>query len=41
MKLANINLIIIDMFHRSFVHYACRKNYFFSILHLLDRNINF
>ena len=29
------------MFYRSFVHYACRKNYFFSILHLLDLNINF
>jgi ankyrin repeat protein len=40
MNLADINLNLLDVYKRSVVHYACRKNYFYSILYLLDRNIN-
>ena len=40
MKIPDINLNILDVYKRSVVHYACRKNYFFSITYLLDQNIN-
>jgi ankyrin repeat protein len=40
MNLADINLNLLDVYKRSVVHYACRKSYFFSILYLLDKNIN-
>jgi ankyrin repeat protein len=29
-----------DKYGRTPVHYACEKNYFFSILYLLDKNID-
>ena len=40
-NLNEINLNLLDLYKRSLVHYACRKNYFFSILYLVDHNINF
>lgn len=35
-----INLNLVDVFKRTLLHYACEKNHFFSILYLLDKNIN-
>ena len=40
MNVKDINLNLLDIFKRSLVHYACEKNYFYSILYLLDKNIN-
>ena len=35
-----INLNLVDVFKRTLLHYACEKSHFFSILYLLDKNIN-
>lgn len=35
-----VNLNLLDVFKRTILHYACEKNHFFSILYLLDKNIN-
>ena len=40
MNIKDVNLNLLDIFHRSLFHYACEKNYFYSILYLLDKNIN-
>ena len=40
MNVKEINLNLLDIYRRSLVHYACEKNYFYSILYLLDKNIN-
>lgn len=39
-NIPDINLNLLDVFTRSIVHYACRKEYFFSMVYLLDLNIN-
>lgn len=36
----DINLNLVDVYKRTILHYACEKNHFFSILYLLDKNIN-
>jgi len=36
----DINLNLLDLYQRSLLHYACLHNHFFSILYLLDKNIN-
>lgn len=36
-----IDLNILDVYQRTPLHYACERNYFFSILYLLDKNINY
>ena len=36
-----IDLNIVDCYHKTPLHYACEKNFFFSILYLLDANINY
>lgn len=35
-----INLNLVDGYKRTILHYACQSNHFFSILYLLDKNIN-
>ena len=40
MSYKDININLIDVFKRNILHYACEKNYFFSIHSLLERNIN-
>lgn len=40
MNVKDINLNILDIYDRTLVHYACESNYFYSILYLLDKNIN-
>lgn len=36
----DINLNLLDVYRRTILHYACEKNHFFSIVYLLDKNIN-
>ena len=36
----DINLNLVDVYKRTLLHYACQQNHFFSILYLLDKNIN-
>lgn len=36
----DINLNLVDAYKRTILHYACESNHFFSILELLDQNIN-
>lgn len=36
-----IDLNIVDHYHKTPLHYACEKKFFFSILYLLDTNINY
>lgn len=36
----DINLNLVDGYKRTLLHYACESNHFFSILYLLDQNIN-
>ena len=36
----DINLNLVDVYKRTLLHYACERNHFFSILYLLDKNIN-
>ena len=36
----DINLNLVDVYKRTILHYACEHNHFFSILYLLDKNIN-
>lgn len=36
----DINLNLADVYHRTLLHYACEGDYFFSIMYLLDSNMN-
>ena len=36
----DVNLNLVDVYGRTILHYACEQNHFFSILLLLDKNIN-
>lgn len=40
MNCKDINLNLLDVYHRSLFHYACEQDHFYSILYLLDKNIN-
>lgn len=35
MEAKDINLSLVDVYRRTLLHYACEKNYFYSILYLL------
>lgn len=37
----SIDLDIVDVYEKTPLHYACEKKFFFSILYLLDKNINY
>jgi ankyrin repeat protein len=36
----DININHVDVYHRTALHYACEKNYFFSIVYLLQAGLN-
>jgi ankyrin repeat protein len=36
-----IDLNVLDIYNRTPLHYACQKNFFFSILYLLDKDIDY
>lgn len=38
---SEIDLSIVDYYHKTPLHYACEKKFFFSILYLLDTSINY
>ena len=37
----NIDLNVVDIYNKTPLHYACEKNFFFSILYLLDKEIDY